>query len=33
VVGQKRIQKIMQRHQWQCKTPHHNAPVVIVKEP
>ena len=25
VVGQKRIQKIMQRHEWQCKTPHHNA--------
>jgi transposase InsO family protein len=26
VVGQKRIQRIMQRHEWQCKTPHHNAP-------
>jgi len=26
VVGQKRIQKIMQRHEWQCKTPHHIAP-------
>lgn len=26
IVGQKRIQKIMQRHEWQCATPHHNAP-------
>lgn len=26
IVGQKRIQKIMQRCQWQCKTLHHQAP-------
>jgi putative transposase len=26
VVGQKRIQKMMQRYQWQCRIPHHNAP-------
>ena len=26
VVGQKRIQKMMQRYQWQCKVPHHIAP-------
>lgn len=26
VVGQKRIQKMMQQYQWQCKIPHHIAP-------
>lgn len=26
VVGQKRVQKMMQRYQWQCKTPHWKAP-------
>ncbi len=26
IVGQKRIQKMMQRYRWQCRTPSHSAP-------
>jgi len=26
VIGQKRVQKLMQRHEWQCVTPRHHAP-------